>query len=975
MRRRSAARRRLDTWLVFTGAGVAAAAGSGVKLFDGGVQILMLCLLAAGAALGAYSMSSFRPGRSGPPPHILISHPYGDDLWARWLAWRLRRIGYLTSTRPWQASERPLPPTADVPPDHELVIVSRTLLESGHAPAAPPPAGRTRNTLALVTAHRETDTATWAGCEVLSLAGRTADDASDAVEARLHHSGAVPSPEYTASQMTGSAEPRYPGENPRVSNLGPRSSSHFSARRGELVLLRSVLGKANISGDDRTCVIHGLSGVGKTQLALEYAWRFGDLFDVVWLVDAGRPPTTRASLLTLAHELQRDRDPQAANGRQDDSDPQQTLRRLLTHDLPRTAKWLLVYDGAESDSALRDLLPDVRNNGQVLITSVNPAWQRAAPNRIALDVFTAEEATDFLRDETGIDDGPGLARIAERLGRLPLLLRPAAAYLRHSRDIDGYLQLLDAPGNQAWIVSFNQVEADDAVAGLLLRLCAFLAPQGIPGYFFDFAGDRTDLLPRPLAGAAADQVRHRRVMDTARRYSLLTGERFLAMHARVQDTIRGTMTAEDRAAHATDAARLVNGWFPEDPGRESTWPQCFELLLHAGAVLDHCRDHAVVDDNTAALLQSVGEYFRVQDDHDEAQRLLTQALRQREQLRGPSHPLVADTLVCLSRLSVQRAELSEARLYAERALSIRTSWLSEGNSLTLDSHSQLGRVLRELGDFPGASEAAEQTLRRLRRQLGADPVRVAESLCDLGLVRWRQGRLDEAVRHHEEALRLLEDARGGDQPVGRNRSGFVHQALGLALLDSGDLDAAEGHLRSALRVLETAGYPEGHRVVLSSLVHLGETFRQRAAKHLGAPDRRSAWDRSTPGDREAERLLTEAKRIFDKVLSAPHMTTDHPDRACTLVRYAHLLHDQGDDEAAIRQADDAHRIYTDTYGSLHPYVAEACSRRALIREALGQRAGATEDLEAALDIYLRVHPADHPLVRQLDEELGRGPAA
>ncbi|MDH6608284.1 tetratricopeptide (TPR) repeat protein [Streptomyces sp. SAI-208] len=311
------------------------------------------------------------------------------------------------------------------------------------------------------------------------------------------------------------------------------------------------------------------------------------------------------------------------------------------------------------------------------------------------------------------------------------------------------------------------------------------------------------------------------------------------MHTQVQAVIREEMPQEEQTFHAAAAVCLVNGWFPEDPERESTWPQCVELLPHARVVLDHCGRLGVVDENTSTLLQSMGEYFRVQGDRTEAERLLMDALRQRENLWGRQNSLVANTLVSLSRLKVLSAELPEARSFAEDALKIRLRLDGDRDPRTLESRMQLGRVLRELGDFDGASEAADQTLLRLRRLSETDPVKIADGLCDLGLVRWRQGRLGEALKLHREALQLLERAPGDGEPARRNRTAFVHQALGLALLDFEDLEGAEHHLRSALEVLECAGYAVSHPIVLSSSVHLGETLRQRAARYRGRDDRRS----------------------------------------------------------------------------------------------------------------------------------------
>jgi len=994
MRRNSRGARRLNQVLAVAGAAIATGALAGVKFVDGWLQFLVICLLALGTGLGAYSGRAFQKQAEGLPPQVLISHPHGDEPWAHWLAWRLRRSGYLTSTRPWATAEHQVPPPPEVAPDHELIIVSRMLDDVQHPPGQNPGQSRIarsrgRSALVLVTAHHNPPLTRWAGCEVLTLAGRSADDAAATVDARLHQAGAVPLPTYTAPHVVGEVEPRYPALGPLISNFDRRGASHFTARRRELALLREVLGTVNVTGDVRTCAIHGLSGIGKTRLALEYARRYEDLFDVIWRVEAAHAPTARASLLDLAHRLHTARDqPAGSTAHGDDRDPEQTLQQLLSHELPRT-RALLIYDGAEDDSAIRQLLPDAGDGGQILITSVNPVWQRSAPrHRIALEAFTTEEAVAFLSDASGIADEDGLARIVDQLGRLPLALESAAASLRDDPDIEGYLRALEirsrlAPstrpeasrsGAPAWILSFKQAEEKDEVVGLLLRLCAFLAPQGIPGYFFEAAGGRTDLLPERLRVEVAHPARGHRIRETARNSSLLTGEAKLVMHAQVQAVIRKEMSVAEQTDHARAAVCLVNGWFPEDPDREGTWPQCVELLPHARAVLDHCRELGVVDENTSTLLQSMGEYFRVQSDRAEAERLLTEALAQREGLGGRRNSLVANTLVSLSQLKLLGAELLEARTFAEEALAIRAGIDGDRDPRTLESRMQLGRVLRELGDFAGASEAAEQTLLRLRRLHEPNPVKVADGLCDLGLVRWRQGRLTDSVSLHREALHFLEQTPGGSEPARRNPMAFVHQSLGLALLDSHDLEGAEQHLRTALDILERAGYAAGHPVVLSSSVHLGETLRQQAARFRGHRDRRSATarERSFPGEREAERLLAEAKHIFDEVLSAPHMNgdRDHPDRACALVRYSHLLHELGNSEAAMTEVTNAIGIYTGKYGAQHPYVAEARYRRALILKGSGglpQRW--QDDLLTAREIYGRIHPADHPLIEQIEEEL------
>ena len=105
------------------------------------------------------------------------------------------------------------------------------------------------------------------------------------------------------------------------------------------------------------------------------------------------------------------------------------------------ARWLLIYDNAESPAQLSGLLPS-GGGGHVLVTSRWSAWgARASP--LGLDVLVRAESIEFLRRRTGARDDKGLAALAELVGDLPLALEEAAAYLEETREnLDDYLELI-----------------------------------------------------------------------------------------------------------------------------------------------------------------------------------------------------------------------------------------------------------------------------------------------------------------------------------------------------------------------------------------------------------------------------------------------------------------------------------------------------------------------------------------------------
>ena len=277
-----------------------------------------------------------------------------------------------------------------------------------------------------------------------------------------------------------------------------------------------------------TAAVHGLGGVGKTQLVLEYAHRFASDYDLIWWISAEQPTSAVAALADLARRLGI---PAAAN--QDD------MAAGLFELLRGRARWLLVYDNAESPAQLSGLLPP-GGRGHVLVTSRWSAWgARASP--LELDVLVRAESIGFLRRRTGIRDDHGLAALCwlELVGDLPLALEEAAAYLEETREnLGDYLELIrdrsrelfgfDDPAGggdpdsdrrrvaTVWSVSLDRVHAQAPAAEALLSLCAFLAAE-VPR---DLPAGHPDVLPGDLAAMARDRLAYNRALAAIGRYSL-----------------------------------------------------------------------------------------------------------------------------------------------------------------------------------------------------------------------------------------------------------------------------------------------------------------------------------------------------------------------------------------------------------------------------------------------------------------------
>ena len=159
--------------------------------------------------------------------------------------------------------------------------------------------------------------------------------------------------------------PRFPDDPPEVWHV-PRRNRRFIGRTELLEQMYEALTGAGHDG--AVLALRGPGGVGKTQLALEYAHRFAGEYDIVWWITAAQRVTARTQFADLAPEL----------GLRDAGDLAATIK-AVRRELDRTARpWLLVLDGAGDPEKVIDLLPEGR--GHVLVTTHRSEWAAQGEN-------------------------------------------------------------------------------------------------------------------------------------------------------------------------------------------------------------------------------------------------------------------------------------------------------------------------------------------------------------------------------------------------------------------------------------------------------------------------------------------------------------------------------------------------------------------------------------------------------------------
>jgi DNA-binding SARP family transcriptional activator len=558
--------------------------------------------------------------------------------------------------------------------------------------------------------------------------------------------------------------------------------------------------------------VHGLGGIGKTQLAVEYAHRHQADYVLVWWIAAEQPLAIPGQLVALARRLAVPEQPEQA----------ETIQRLW--DLLRQhARWLLVFDNAEAPQDLRPCWPP-GGHGHVLVTSRNPAWGALATT-LPVDVPSRAEAVAFLQRRLGgHDTAVDLDRLAEALGDLPLALEQAAAYLEETASSPGaYLDLLGTHAGElfalgrpatteqriatTWTVALGRLRQQAPAAEDLLVLCAFLAADDIP---HTLAAQRPDQLSDPLAATVRDPLGYQRLIGALRRYSLVKTSRdgdALSVHRLVQAVVRRQLDPDRHRQWATTAVLLVRAAFPADPGDPASWSSCARLLPHALAVTGHAAAAGIDPRTTAWLLNQAGSYLSQRADYQQARQLHERALDICETQLGADYPDTAHSLHHLGLVLHDQGDLHAARTLHHRALAIREARLGADHPDTAQSLNGLAHVLHHQGDLHGARTLHQRALAIHQAHTGPDHPLTASSLNGLGNALHALGDLPAARSMHERALTIRQARLGADHPG----TAWSLSHLARVLRAQGDLQAARTLHERALAIREArlgADHPE-----------------------------------------------------------------------------------------------------------------------------------------------------------------------
>jgi hypothetical protein len=613
----------------------------------------------------------------------------------------------------------------------------------------------------------------------------------------------------------GGAGPRLPGVLPPVwGNVPPRNPG-FTGRDQMLADVRGAL-----LGGGRAVVqaLAGMGGVGKTQLAAEYAYRFASGYDVVWWIAAEQAALIGEQVAALGEEL-------GCAG--PDTDLGGTQRAVLG-ELRRRDRWLLVFDNAESPEDLAPWLPG--GAGHVLITSRVRGWAEIAVP-VGVDMLARAESVAILRDRVpGLADGEA-DLVAAALGDLPLAVAQAAGYLAETGMPAGeYAGLVGPRAAQllgegrpssyprplaaATVLALDRLAAQNPAAAEVVRICAFLAPEPVPAQWFTGAAAQ---LPAGLADEAADPVAWRQILGQVSRSALARADPGgLLMHRLTQAIIRGCLPPGQATATRARAEAIVAASSPGGTDAPDTWPAWARLLPHLLAL-----DPAATGNlGLRRLACRAARYLILRGDFRGGHDLASDLYRQWGERLGPDDP---QTLIAGFNLGFalrQMGRSGEARQVHEDTLARSRRVFGEDHLDTLHSATGLAIGLRSLGETQAARELDEDTLARYRRVQGEDHPHTLASANNLAVDLRAMGETQAARDLDEDTLARRHRVLGEDHPS--TLASASNLAVDLRAL--GETQAArdldEDTLARRRRVLG-----EGHPDTLTSASNLAVDLR------------------------------------------------------------------------------------------------------------------------------------------------------
>lgn len=686
--------------------------------------------------------------------------------------------------------------------------------------------------------------------------------------------------------------------------------------------------------------LHGMGGVGKSQLALEYVYRHAAEYEVVCWIPAERPTQIQQAFVELARRLHLPVSSEAITA------VPAVLEALRTGN--PYGKWLLVFDNAESPAAVQEYFPSTPPGGpvgSVIVTSRNPQWNTLA-HPLEVDVFEREESIQLLRRRNPDLSTEDADMLAEVLGDLPLAVEqasawraetgmPPAEYLRVFEEKSAELMAVSPPTQYektvatAWNVSLDHVEGKNAGAIQLLELCAYFAPEPVSRQFF--ANAVSEPIAPELDRIFTDPIRLSRAIREISRYSLAKIDHrtnSIQMHRLVQAVLEARMAEDQRRTFRHGAHLLLAANAPSDPRAPQNWTRFGELYPHVIASQASLSPNR----NVRQMVYNVAEYLFYWGDHEAALDFSSETYEHWCRLFGEDDQ---QTLILgrhVRYIMWTMGRYPQAAALGERMLATLEEAGPDLEEEYLRVKGQVSGDRRARGDFRGALEFDEEVYQRAVRSYGDEDPETLLHAHNLAVTRRGNGLFREARELDEASWRTKVQMFGADAPTTLNSE----VCLALDRQELGEYAASEKACEEAVETFRST-FGEFHPSALRAVARLG--VAQRKAGHHEAAQASTETARTALIDRYGERSP-------DGLQASLNLSID--------------LRQNGRLQEALELGERTRALYAEVFGKDHPHTVAADANLAVTLRLLDRVDEARKLNESALARFRAPLGDTHP---------------
>ncbi|GLY99021.1 FxSxx-COOH system tetratricopeptide repeat protein [Actinoplanes sp. NBRC 103695] len=799
----------------------------------------------------------------------------------------------------------------------------------------------------------------------------------------------------------------------------PPRNTNFAGRDAVLTDINHAL-NAEAAAALVPMAVHGYGGIGKTQIAVEYAYRFQEEYDLVWWVAADDDAAIRRSLVSLAQRLGL-----AGSMNHDDviGYVLDTLRRGDMH-----KKWLLIFDNAGPPESIQDYRPR-GGSGHVVVTSRSNKW-RDRGTAVSVDVFTEEESIEMLAKRWHGLDAAQARFLANRLGNLPLALEQAAAvHNENGMTLDEYVAALEQtptvvlqegtpPGYSSSVaatfqIAYRELTAKSPAAAQLFTICALMSSQTISVAML--IRGRGAALPSPLAEDLRTEMTRRNAIRDMGGHALAffdPGRNLIKIHHLVRDLLREELSDDDREMYTRAAHSLLALANPGEPDNPDNWQALKQISPHvisSGILLSPDEAERTVFLDQIRYLYAIGDYaesknrgelavstwtemwgpddvmtlvanrhlansLRWQGDYERVARINEDTLRRMTRVLGANHEHTLATAISVGADLRLRGEFNKAYDLDKTNLAACGAALGENDPATQRAANNLAVDMRLLGRFQEAYDLDTANIRVRSGMFGEDDIRTLSSYSSQARDMYGLGDYYDALSLQMNKLRFHEKSvSAGHMEILRARRNEA-----ILLRKSGHYGRAVEAAQSTLEKYRSY-FGEKHDQTFAAILTLANTLRvsgdlKGAEEHgLAALD---AYRRNLG----AEHPITFATmvdvaiihRLEERVDEALTMNADaldgltaalgpeHQWRLCAMANQANLLSMRQEHDAALALSQESVRLSELVRGHKHPYTLACVANLALDLEAVGEPIEANARRRSAATQLRERFGKDHP---------------